>query len=505
MDAAHKLLTKTALFLATALLIAVPASAQQLVVSSNTVGLNDNQAKSIQVTSSGTATLTYTLSGVPFWLSTFSANSFKTPDILSFQLANTNCGTSPCTANVTLSATGSMPVTITVTYAPGTGGGSGTLIATPSTLTFSAFSGQSATSQNVSLTTNTSSVTISNVASDSPSWLAAQITSGSFTVTPTTPATLAVSASAATLVNNTYTGHITITPSAGTATVITVTFNVGTGGGTTGTIVATPANLTFNALPGQVSAAQIVSLSSANTGITLANITSDLNPNWISVTAINAGASIPTTMQVSASAAALTTGTYTGHLTLIPNLGTPTVMTVTFNVGTGTGGGTGTLTANPTSFSFAYPSNTLSGVLQVGSTNPAVTNFNVNITSQSNWLLFQGVSGSFTGVGLGSFNISVNQTVAASLATGAYTGSIVLINAQNVNDTTTVNLTLSVNGGTGTGGGTLSVSQSPRQAMPASRSTPTLTTCRLSSASLHPPATGRRTRTSLAHLRAART
>src|SRR5580704_17855629 len=98
MDAAQKLLTKTALLLATALLIAVPGRAQfQLIVSSTTVNLSDNQARSIQVTAPGTTALTYTVSGVPPWLSTFSANGLKTPDTLSFQIANTICGTGTAT------------------------------------------------------------------------------------------------------------------------------------------------------------------------------------------------------------------------------------------------------------------------------------------------------------------------------------------------------------------------------------------------------------------------
>jgi hypothetical protein len=59
MDAAQKLLKNTALFLATALLIAVPGRAQsQLIVSSTTVALNNDQAPSIQVTTSGTSVLT---------------------------------------------------------------------------------------------------------------------------------------------------------------------------------------------------------------------------------------------------------------------------------------------------------------------------------------------------------------------------------------------------------------------------------------------------------------
>lgn len=563
MDAAQKLLTKTALFLATALLLAVPGRAQQLIISSTTVALNDNQARSIQVTASGTTALTYTVSGVPFWLSTFSTNSFTTPDTLAFQLANTNCGT--CSATVTLSAAGSTPVTVTVTYAPGTTGGGGTLIANPSSLTFSAFSGQTATSQAVTLSTSgANAVNIVGIVPD-VSWLSAAVTSGSFTINSNSPATLTVQASAASLSNGTYTGHVVVTPSVGTATSITVTFNVGTGG-TNGTIIANPSSLTFSAPSGQTASVQTVSLTTASsnavsilgivpdvtwltlalTSTTISSISPatlsvlasagglsngtytghlTINPStgtptvitvtfnvgtggsngsitanpgslifsalsgqiptaqnvsltttgvsavtinainydvaWLSSTIISGSLAIssgsPGTLQVTASAASLANGSYTGHITITPSSGTATVITVTFNVGTGTGGG-GTITVSSNSFSFAYPGNTLSGQVTIGSNNASVTNFNVNITSQSNWLLFQGVSGGpYTGVGLGSFSISVNQTVAATLASGTYTGTITLINPQNSSDTTLINLTLTVNGGTGTGG-TLSAS-----------------------------------------------
>ena len=81
MDPAYRFLKNTALFLATVLAIAAPGRAQsQLLVSSPTVALNENQARSIQVTALGTAVLTYNVSGAPFLSNAFSANNFTTPD-----------------------------------------------------------------------------------------------------------------------------------------------------------------------------------------------------------------------------------------------------------------------------------------------------------------------------------------------------------------------------------------------------------------------------------------
>ncbi len=449
MDADLKLLKQAALVVAAALAITVPGHAQpQLLVSSASVILNDNQARSIQVTASGTPSESYTLSGVPLWLSTFSANNFTTPDTLYIQLANTSCGT--CMATITLTPASGAPVTVTVTYAPGSTGGAGTLLASPSSLTFTAAPGQGGGSQTVTLsTTSATSIFIAGIASDQTSWLSASITSGSFAVNANSSATLTVSTTALNLANGSYTGHITITPSIGTAVTITVTFNVGSGS-SSGTIVATPASLTFNIASGQIAAAQNVSLTTASvSAVTIVGINPDVS--WLSFSITSGSALVsagsPATFSVAASASGLANGTYVGHINILPSIGSATVITITLNVGAGTG--SGTITASQTSFQFAYPGNTLSAPVTIGSSNLAVGSFNLNVTSQSNWLIFQGITGSFTGLAFGTYTISVNAAVASTLPTGTYSGVITLINPQNASDTTAINLSLTVNGGTG--------------------------------------------------------
>ena len=442
----RRLLTQPVLFVAAALAIAAPVQAQsQLLVSSATVNLNDNQARSILVTASGTAALTYTVSNIPSWLSVFSSNNFTTPDTLSFQLFSTICGI--CTAQITLTPGSGSPVTVTVNYTPGGTGGPASLMASPSSLTFSAAAGQSAAPQPVSITTTSpSSITIAGIASDEP-WLSASITAGSFAVSATSPATLTVTASALSLTNGTYTGHVTLTPGIGTATTITVVFNVGAG--STGTIVATPGRLIFNSISAQPAAAQNVSLTTASAApVTIVGITPDVS--WLSFSITSGSSTItttsPATLSVSAFPAGLANGIYTGHITILPNTGSATVITVVLNVGAT--GSLGTITASQSAFQFTYPGNSLSAPVMIGSNNPAVTTFNVNVTSQSNWLLFQGVAGSFAGLPLGTYNIAVNAAVASTLPTGTYSGVVTLINPQNQGDTTTISLTLTVNAGT---------------------------------------------------------
>jgi len=446
MEPARECLRKLSLILAALLALVTPAYSQsQLLVSSTTVTLTDNQARSIQVTTAGVPPVSYTVSGVPSWFRATSLNNFTTPDTLFFQLANTNCGT--CTATITLIDAGgvSTPVTVTVTYRAGSTGPA-TLTASPSSLTFSAPPGQSAGSQNVTLSTaGPGGVVITGIGSDQ-TWLSGSITSGSFSITPTNPATLTVAATAANLSNATYVGHLTITPSIGAATTVTVILNVGTGGGTV--IVATPASLNFTAPSGQFSPTQYVSLTTASsTPVQILGITPDVS--WLSVVLTSGSFTIssanPATLSVTASAANLPNGTYIGHITLLPNGGPSTVITATFNVGAA--GTTGTITASQTSFQFSYPGNTLLAPITIGTSNSAVTCFNVFTSSQSNWLLFQGVSGPYNGLPFGTYTISVNTAVAATLATGTYGGNVTLINPLNLNDITNISITLTVNGG----------------------------------------------------------
>src|SRR5262249_49368894 len=130
----------------------------------------------------------------------------------------------------------------------------------------------------------------------------------------------------------------------------------------------------------------------------------------------------PATLTVGASASGLLNNTYTGHITITPNAGTATVITVTFIVGSGGSGSQGTITVDHTSFSFAYPSNTLSAILNIGTSNPSVTGFVVTFSSQNNWLVFQNLpSGTYNGTAFGGYTVSVNQAVAGSLGTGTYT------------------------------------------------------------------------------------
>ena len=355
MDAAHKLLKKTALFLVTALAIVAPLHAQSLVVSSTTVNLAGNQAQSISVTSSGT-NISYTATG-PTWVRLSSLNAFTTPDTLFFQIQS-NCGTLPCTGQVTLHpATSSGDVIISVTYNNTGGGGTGTIVANPQTLVFNAFSGQSAAAQSVGLSTASTTAITYGITLDqtcgslsSCSWLGASVSSGSFTISSTNPATLSVTANAFSLPNGQYTGHVVITPSVGTQTTITVTFNVGTGGGT-GTLTVSQNSFQF-AYPTGVQS-QLVTVGSTIGGNSF-NFTTSSQNSWLLFDFTTAGnsAGIGThTISINASAAAqLASTTYQGTITLTNPFNTSDTTTITVSLTVN--GGTGTISVSTNALTF---------------------------------------------------------------------------------------------------------------------------------------------------------
>jgi hypothetical protein len=390
---------------------------------------------------------TYTVSasvqgGQPNWLSVQPSGVLTGTQTLLISVNVAGLASGTYNGTISLNTNGVLQ-TVPVTLIVGAAGGGG-LVANPSALTFTAASGQSAGSQNVTLsTTSSAAITILGVSTDSPNFLSAAVTGGSFTVSSTSPATLTVTATATGLPIGPFVGHITVATSTGVTT-ITVTLNV-VSGSTTGTIVANPASLMFLAPSGQTAAVQTVSLTSGS-AVSILGIVPDVS--WLSISV--SSLTVPATLSVAASAASLSNGFYVGHLTINPSSGSPTVIMVTFLVQPANGGGGGTITAIPSSLQFAYPSaNSTSALVAIGSGNPSVTTFNANVTSQSNWLLFaNSPSGTYLGLQFGSFLLRVDPSVVSTLAPGSYSGAVTLTNPFNSSDTTTISLTLMVTGGT---------------------------------------------------------
>src|SRR5207302_386397 len=135
-------------------------------------------------------------------------------------------GTYPAT--ITISANSGSPVIVNANLTlTGTGGGTSTLTASPNPIVFNNVPvGTTPVVQALTLS-NTGATTTITIASNA-TWLSATPTFTS--VAPGTPVTITVTANPTGLAIGSYPGILTITPSTGTALMVSVTLNVGTGG-----------------------------------------------------------------------------------------------------------------------------------------------------------------------------------------------------------------------------------------------------------------------------------
>jgi uncharacterized protein (TIGR03437 family) len=281
----------------------------------------------------------------------------------------------------------------------------------------------------------------------------------------TTPASLNFNVvTTAGLNQGTHQATVTLTPTstvpAGAvppAVTITVTFTSGSsgGGGGNGTLFANPnpINLSAATSGSPTTSVNVVISTSNTTAITIANVGASVSSggtNWLSATLNGANSLVngnPTSILVQASPFNLAAATYTGTVTVTPTVGTALTIPVNFTVGSSSGGN-GNWTVTPGSLSFNFTTN--SGVfpqapLSATTTTGAGT-YNVQVSSSNNWLLTSQTSqivGSAVTISVGSN--------ANALATGQYTGTVQILDPQNVLQAT-INVTLTVNGGSGSGG-----------------------------------------------------
>ncbi len=269
-----------------------------------------------------------------------------------------------------------------------------------------------------SLTAATFPVTVSNIGgggalsyttmSDS-AWLGASASG-------TTPGTVQISASAATLSPAVYTGHISVAAAGAqnSPVTITVTFTV-----------APPPTLSLSTSSVSLSAVQ----GGANPAPAMVNVTNSGGGGALSFTAstdsnssawLSVSPSIGTTsgtLAISAKVGTLTNATYTGYVTVTSAgaLSSPATITVTFTVGAQP-----VLSVSTTPLSFSA---TQSGVV-----NPTSTSVGVANTGSPNALNFTATSDSvWLNVSPGSGSTPYNLQISASLGilpVGLYNGNI---------------------------------------------------------------------------------
>ncbi len=161
--------------------------------------------QSIQITNSGTGTLSWTATASDSWLSV-SAASGTAPSTLSVSVSPAGLSAGTYTGTIQISATGasnspvSVAVTLTVATAPPA------LAVSPQTLSFQYTAGGAVpAAQGVSIT-NAGSGTLSWTASANSFWIGLSATSGN------APGTLSISVNPANLAAGAYTGMVSVTP-----------------------------------------------------------------------------------------------------------------------------------------------------------------------------------------------------------------------------------------------------------------------------------------------------
>ncbi|MGB7759305.1 MAG: hypothetical protein WBL61_05720 [Bryobacteraceae bacterium] len=274
-------------------------SSQSLTVSSNPAGTAFSAVVNITSPTGGN------------WLSITPSGSLTTNATLTVSVNQSGLAPGTYGANISLTANGasqSVPVNLVVSSTGITGGN---IVVSASALGFSAVSGGSAPAPQtltVSSAAGSAGVPFTVAASSTGNWLSVTPLSG------TTQATLTVSVNQANLSIGNHSGNITITPTGGTAVVVSVTVDVVS----QPTISVSPGMLSFDFQAGSggtVSPGQLTVTAAGGTASFQASASS--TGNWLSVTPTSGTTSASTILTVQVNPAGLAANTtYPGTITI---------------------------------------------------------------------------------------------------------------------------------------------------------------------------------------------
>lgn len=483
MDAAYTSLKKTALFLALALLISAAASAQPAFVlnggnNATSITLVGNQSTPVTVASTA-ANITYTAQAhyqgadLP-WLCINNPNNSPcdtaaaqvTPDTLLI-LVGQNSGVLSIgthTATVTLTATdgsGAAVGTIIVQYTTNSfqsGGGSGTLVATPSAPSVSDLTYGAVTNLSFEVSTSGASSVSFSIVQPGVSWATDFFQTGGTAgvVSPGGPASFSVTLNGAGQSEAILTTTLTISFTNGTLS-IPISFGNGvsvSGSSGVGTLSLStnPVQLSYTSGSNTFPSASI-SLSSTSGAISYSFNTSSTD-NWLLINGQTQGSglALPATLNITAdtNVGTLSPGTSSGVVNITGSDGSTITLTVTVTV-SGTNSSGLTLSPNPIAINAAL--------------NGAAVQQLVTITS---------IVGGSVSVGISGSGLSVSQPVSSSITangstTVTVTGTPTALTAQTYVGQLTVSVggvtqTDQVNfqvGSTSTGGGSASITAAP--------------------------------------------
>lgn len=345
-------------------------NAGTLTVSPTSLTFDGSSTKTVTVGSTGSA-LSFTASTNAAWLSV-TPSSGQTPATLNVTANASGLSAGTYTGTVTVAPGQSVAVTLNVAQAAA-------LTVSPASLTFDGTGTRT-------LTVGSTGAALSFTASTNAAWLSVTPSTGQ------TPATLTVTANTAGLASGTYTGTVTVAPGQSVA----VTLNVGP----SPTLTVSPASLIFDG-----SGTKTVTIGS--TGAALA-FTASTNAAWLSVTPSTG--QTPATLTVTANAAGLAPGSYTGAVTVAPGQS----VAVTLNVAVA-----GSLTVSPSSLTFDGPGTKTVSVTSSG------TPLSFTASSNAAWLTVTPSSGQTPA----TLNVAAS---AAGLSPGIYTGTVTVSPGQSV-------------------------------------------------------------------------
>jgi uncharacterized protein (TIGR03437 family) len=323
------------------------------------------------------------------------------------------------TATYTVTAAGFAPLTIPLTFSVG---GTLSVVASPTSLTFIAPSGPTVQTLELSGYGGSAiSFSLTSVTSGGGNWLNVA-TSGSYT-----PATLTVTVNPTNVPAGTFTGSITVAPSSGATVVIPIALQVGSS-----ILAASPASLAFSYTTGNTTPPpQTLQLTSTLPNDTyVAQATS--SGNWLLVNGVTTVVSgtLPASVNVTVNPAGLGTGTYSGTISVTDVNGNAQVVAVTLVVGIVSS------IANPTQLVF---------VAQAGGPAPAAQT--VSVTGVVNTSYTTTVKGTWLSISPPSGQTPAQPVVTANpvgLQPGTYSGTVQIAVGPNV-QVIQVTLTVSAN------------------------------------------------------------
>jgi uncharacterized protein (TIGR03437 family) len=329
------------------------------------------------------------------------------------------------------------PTSFTVNLNVGTNGvNSSGLVANPSTVNFTIPFGGGTSAQNVTISFNGVAVSISSVTSNTNS------TQNWLIVNPTSSGVM-MSINGAALQQGTYNATVTVNTTSGSLN-IPVNLTVGTGGGSTNGLTATPNPVTLSTLQaGGAVSPQTVSITFNGAAANVSNVTTSTTTgqNWLSASVVGSNL-----VSVNANTSVLSTGTYTGTVFVTTTFGTAT-FTVNLTIGATSANGLNA-SPNPVTLTTASAGSVVQsqnvGIFFNGL--PAsITGISTSTTTSQNWLVASSQGSS----------VSVTANT-ANLATGTYSGTVTVTTTQG---TTSFSVNLTV--GTGLGGSTSALQASP--------------------------------------------